>query len=226
MTISFDPNNASADGWLQQSDLDFPFYDQLVDYGNNFNPYDTLDAWEPTSFTNFEPDVYDSPPTVLPDNDDYFTLNNRHAILPTLDGKPAQPSTFSQHSPTDSTSYPAETPKCKRGRPRTTSRKGSSISATSSSTSKTNSPISKSTRTPHNQVERKYREGINSEMERLRRAIPVTARLENGSSPSAISAIGSPKASKAMVLVCAIEYIHKVERQRDLLLRENRELRR
>jgi hypothetical protein len=223
MTISYDSKCASTDDWSQQHYTDFPFYDELVDYENDHNLYDTLDTWEP-SFTTLESEVCQkSPSPALSNNDDYFTLNYNHAILPTIEDKPAP--ALSQPSSTNSTPSPSETPKLKRGRPRMTSRKESTSSAASSSIKKASSLSSKSTRTPHNQVERKYREGINSEMERLRLAIPITARWENGSSASASSAIGSPKASKAMVLACAIDYIHEVERQRDLLLRVNRELR-
>ncbi|KAF2675958.1 hypothetical protein K458DRAFT_253115, partial [Lentithecium fluviatile CBS 122367] len=81
-----------------------------------------------------------------------------------------------------------------------------------------NSPPASSTNTkqhrlPHNQVERKYRENLNAELERLRRAIPTlpqNAAVDGG-------AMGQPKPSKAMVLAGAIEYIKAIERERDEL---------
>ncbi|KAF2865394.1 hypothetical protein BDV95DRAFT_258963 [Massariosphaeria phaeospora] len=99
-------------------------------------------------------------------------------------------------------------PQRKRGRPkleRTTSDTPSISSAKCQRTS----------RLPHNQVERKYREGLNAELERLRRAVPTLLQSEDG------VAVGQPKPSKAMVLAGAIEYIKKIERERDLLKDEN-----
>jgi hypothetical protein len=54
-------------------------------------------------------------------------------------------------------------------------------------------------------------------MERLRRAVPTLSQSEEG------AVIGWPKASKAMVLSCAVEYIAKIELERDGL-REGNEL--
>jgi hypothetical protein len=81
--------------------------------------------------------------------------------------------------------------------------------------------VQRSKRLPHNQVERKYREGLNSELERLRRAVPMLR-----GSGDATEAIGQPKPSKAMVLSSAIDYIHRIETERDALLEENERLRR
>ncbi|KAI4921603.1 hypothetical protein J4E90_000029 [Alternaria incomplexa] len=72
-------------------------------------------------------------------------------------------------------------------------------------------------RQPHNQVERKYRQGLNSDLGRLRRAVPTLSQSEEG------AVIGRPKPSKAMVLSCAVEYIAKIELERDRL-REGNEL--
>jgi hypothetical protein len=75
-------------------------------------------------------------------------------------------------------------------------------------------PSSKCPRTgrlPHNQVERKYREGLNSELERLRKTVP---RLSHGDEA------GQPKPSKGMILSSAIEYIKTIENERDALREE------
>jgi len=85
------------------------------------------------------------------------------------------------------------------------------------------SPSVKSQRTkrlPHNQVERKYREGLNSELERLRNAVPI---LRQRDEPGGMA---QPKPSKAMILGSAIEYIQSIEKENDSLKEENERLRR
>ena len=69
-------------------------------------------------------------------------------------------------------------------------------------------------RVPHTQVERKYREGLNTELERLRRAVPTLLQSQKA------DVIGAAKPSKAMVLAAAIEYIKTIERERDEALFE------
>jgi hypothetical protein len=74
-------------------------------------------------------------------------------------------------------------------------------------------------RVPHNQVERKYREGLNLELERLRRTVPTLPQCTGG------RAVGQPQLSKAMMLVGPIEHIKTIEGQRDALIVENERLR-
>lgn len=102
-------------------------------------------------------------------------------------------------------------PQRKRGRPRL------DRNETISSTSSPKGP--KTGRLPHNQVERKYREGLNAELERLRRAVPTLTQSDEA------GAMGQPKPSKAMVLASAIEYIQKLEAERDALKLDNERLR-
>jgi hypothetical protein len=71
---------------------------------------------------------------------------------------------------------------------------------------------------PHVQVERKYREGLNSDLERLRRAVPTLLQSGEG------AVMGQPKPSKAMVLSCAVAYIAKIEHERDGLREGNEQL--
>ncbi|KAJ4985378.1 helix-loop-helix DNA-binding domain-containing protein [Stagonosporopsis vannaccii] len=104
-------------------------------------------------------------------------------------------------------------PQRKRGRPRLD--RTETISSTSSPSSKSQ----KTGRLPHNQVERKYREGLNAELERLRRAVPTLPQSDEA------GAMGQPKPSKAMVLASAIEYIRKLETERDALRADNDRLR-
>ncbi|OSS50485.1 hypothetical protein B5807_04775 [Epicoccum nigrum] len=102
-------------------------------------------------------------------------------------------------------------PQRKRGRPRL------DRNETISSTSSPKGP--KTGRLPHNQVERKYREGLNAELERLRKAVPTLTQSDEA------GAMGQPKPSKAMVLASAIEYIQKLEAERDALKLDNERLR-
>lgn len=104
-------------------------------------------------------------------------------------------------------------PQRKRGRPRLD--RTETISSTSSPSSKSQ----KTGRLPHNQVERKYREGLNAELERLRRAVPTLPQSDEA------GAMGQPKPSKAMVLASAIEYIRRLETERDALKVDNDRLR-
>jgi len=107
-------------------------------------------------------------------------------------------------------------PKRKRGRPRLDrSNSGSSDSSNSDSAKPRRSRICK--RQPHNEVERKYREGINAELERLRMAVPTLPRCDP-------QVHDPPRPSKAVVLASAIDYIHKMEVERDRLLGENKML--
>lgn len=73
-------------------------------------------------------------------------------------------------------------------------------------------------RQPHVQVERKYREGLNSDLERLRCAVPTLLQSGEG------AVMGQPKPSKAMVLSCAVAYIAKIEYERDGLREGNEQL--
>ena len=107
-------------------------------------------------------------------------------------------------------------PTRKRGRPKMDRKSTDGQSVATSPTSKSQS----SRRQPHNQVERKYREGLNSELERLRKAVP-TLRQSDGA-----GAIGQPKPSKATILSSAIEYIQTIEKERDALKQELEQLRR
>jgi hypothetical protein len=66
-------------------------------------------------------------------------------------------------------------------------------------------------RIPHNQVERKYREGLNTQLEKLRRVVPTLCPAEDGE---------KPKPSKATILANAIAYIKKLEQERDILAKQ------
>jgi hypothetical protein len=124
----------------------------------------------------------------------------------------------SPSSPTSaSESSTPKRPTRKRGRPKMDR---NSTDSSQVMTSPTTTKYQRSKRLPHNQVERKYREGLNSELERLRRSVPILRQSDE------VGAIGQPKPSKAMILSSAIEYIQSIEKERDALIEENDRLRR
>jgi len=97
-------------------------------------------------------------------------------------------------------------PKRKRGRPRL-------VRTDSEESTSRKQRLSK--RQPHIEVERKYRESLNAELERLRMAIPTLSNLDS-------QLLQNPaKLSKATVLSSATEYIRKMELERDRLRQEN-----
>ncbi|EUC31409.1 hypothetical protein COCCADRAFT_6708 [Bipolaris zeicola 26-R-13] len=131
---------------------------------------------------------------------------------PSNHGSPASLSPVVATNPTPSPQDPISKPlPRKRGRPRI-HRPASEPSAIGSSTSP-----AKHARTqcmPHTEVERKYREKLNAELERLRKAVPLLPQSD------ASSESGGVKPSKSMVLAVAIDYIKELERQRDLAVEE------
>ncbi|KAF2460768.1 hypothetical protein BDY21DRAFT_131462 [Lineolata rhizophorae] len=113
------------------------------------------------------------------------------------------------------TASQAEEPaKRRRGRPRLPRPSPGAVSRTPDKDHQHSSPRH---RVPHTQVERKYRENLNAELERLRGAIPMLPCLETGGPSS--------RPSKATVLAAAIQYIGTMEARRDQMLAELERLR-
>ena len=83
-------------------------------------------------------------------------------------------------------------------------------------------------RLPHNQVERKYRESLNTQLDSLRRVVPA---LQNPQRPPCdnnadIEDLPTPsKPSKAVILASATAYIKQMEKERQGLLDEVQSLR-
>lgn len=100
---------------------------------------------------------------------------------------------------------PMPAPKRKRGRPK--------LDRRASETSSSSNVVSQ--RVPHNQVERKYRQMINAEMERLRISVPILPHCDG------TSLAGPPKPSKATVLAAAVDYIKMLEAETKRLVKEN-----
>jgi hypothetical protein len=111
-------------------------------------------------------------------------------------------------------------PKPKRGRPRLPRHEPHTCDTSQFPCTHVIDDASLSRRVPHNQVEQKYRNGLNAELERLREAVAVApsrafAHLSNSTA----------KPSKAMVLASAIDYIKSIKAERDQLADENQVLR-
>ncbi|KAH9875356.1 hypothetical protein J1614_004848 [Plenodomus biglobosus] len=196
---------------------------------DNNNNADQQQMFNSSTFGQFHqyPFGFAYDPSSMESNDSTYFSPQTHATsrTPSLCGDAPQEAyspTFSpQITKEESPGSPASlsednTPKRplrKRGRPRLEHSSAESKSTTPSSKSQ------RSVRLPHNQVERKYREGLNSELERLRKAVPTLPQSDEG------AVMGQPKPSKAMVLSSAIEYIKKIEIERDALREENEKLR-
>lgn len=104
-----------------------------------------------------------------------------------------------------------EPPKRKRGRPRLPPPTEAPINPSTSR-------VSRSQCVPHTEVERRYREKLNTELDRLRRAVPCL--LSN----DAANTGGAARISKSVVLAVAIDYIKELEKQRDMAVDEVRRL--
>jgi len=133
------------------------------------------------------------------------------------------PSASSASSPEPTSPPSPAVPKRRRGRPRTDRPSDSLGPHDVGAIHKATAAAASARRIPHNQVERKYREGINQEMERLRHALPSLAA---GGPAGAVDNAGGPRASKATVLANATEYIMTLEEELRALLAENEALRR
>lgn len=81
-------------------------------------------------------------------------------------------------------------------------------------------------RLPHNQVERKYRESLNTQLESLRRVVPSLQQNQRGCDGADIEDLPTPsKPSKAVILASATSYIKQMEKDKKSLADENQLLR-
>ncbi|KAF2017761.1 hypothetical protein BU24DRAFT_157890 [Aaosphaeria arxii CBS 175.79] len=81
-------------------------------------------------------------------------------------------------------------------------------------------------RLPHNQVERKYRESLNTQLESLRRVVPALQQNQRGCDGADIEDLPAPsKPSKAVILASATAYIKQMEKDKKSLAEENAALR-
>jgi hypothetical protein len=208
-------NNHFTNSWLENTyatplftNVEFTDFDSTFEA--NFDaaiglPDPTLHPWDYNS---------QQPLTPISDAEDCFTqiplASTKISTAQFTDVVSTQQNPLKRRSSSiESEDLSITAPKTKRGRPR--------VARASNSSASSSSGKSNSGRTPHNQVERKYRESLNTEMERLRLAVPSTARWEEGVYCQA----GKIKPSKAMVLASAISYIHSLEKEMEDLRREN-----
>jgi hypothetical protein len=81
-------------------------------------------------------------------------------------------------------------------------------------------------RLPHNQVERKYRESLNTQLESLRRVVPSLQQNQGSCDSADIEDLPAPsKPSKAVILASATAYIKQQEKDKKSLADENHLLR-
>ncbi|ORY16533.1 hypothetical protein BCR34DRAFT_450966, partial [Clohesyomyces aquaticus] len=81
-------------------------------------------------------------------------------------------------------------------------------------------------RLPHNQVERKYRESLNTQLDSLRRVVPALHQNQRACDSADIEDLPTPsKPSKAVVLASATAYIKQMEKDKKSLAEENQLLR-
>ncbi|KAF2751486.1 hypothetical protein M011DRAFT_395104 [Sporormia fimetaria CBS 119925] len=81
-------------------------------------------------------------------------------------------------------------------------------------------------RLPHNQVERKYRESLNTQLESLRRVVPALQQNARGCDGADIEDLPAPsKPSKAVILASATAYIKQMEKENKAVQDENQLLR-
>lgn len=81
-------------------------------------------------------------------------------------------------------------------------------------------------RLPHNQIERKYRESLNTQLESLRRVVPALQQKQRACNAADIEDLPAPsKPSKAVVLASATAYIKQMEKDKMSLQDENQLLR-
>ncbi|KAF2681119.1 hypothetical protein K458DRAFT_310216 [Lentithecium fluviatile CBS 122367] len=77
-------------------------------------------------------------------------------------------------------------------------------------------------RLPHNQVERKYRESLNTQLESLRRVVPSLQQNQRGCDGADIEDLPTPsKPSKAVILASATAYIKQMEKDKKTIAEEN-----
>jgi Helix-loop-helix DNA-binding domain len=77
-------------------------------------------------------------------------------------------------------------------------------------------------RVPHNQVEKKYRENVNAQLEALRRVVPVSRQQLAGYDGFDIEDLGANarQPSKAIVLASATAYIKQLEKDKERMEEE------
>lgn len=169
----------------------------------------------------------------LPDTIDTALLPHDPEVQETVESIPERPRPNLKRSESESSGPVGRTIPSTEGSPRTNSVKAERTSSPEPSVPEANDNDNdgKATkgrkRLPHNQVERKYRESLNTQLESLRRVVP--ALQQNRVPPcdgADIEDLPAPsKPSKAVVLATATAYIKQIEKEKKQLIDENTVLR-
>ena len=184
----------SNDDYLEPRDI-------TLDSSTSMEP-ETLSIWEiEDAAFNFDS---------MFGNDSISSID--HSRTPSLCDDADSPSSIPKS--VEPSASPEASSKRKRGRPWLT--RDDSESSYGDPPKSRKSGVNK--RQPHHEVERKYREGLNAGLERLRMAIPTLLRLDSQDVDAPI------RPSKATVLASAIDYIRQMEVERDRLQKENEAL--
>lgn len=214
---SFQPYNESS--W----DMSKQYPVNSLDYAPSFGSINPADTWlDP--FTA-------SDTSSLPSRsswDSSFTLSPQSTLFDPSATPLSPPSSLSTASPfpspvlkTESSPEPVEQYRQPPPPPPAAARVPKRKKATSP-TPRAGSKSAKSgprERIPHNEVERKYREGLNQGMERLRRVLPNLPQANDRYS------FDAAKVSKLVVLASAVDYLQDVEGRLARLQDENQRLR-
>jgi hypothetical protein len=168
----------------------------------------------------------------LPDAVDTSLLSQEMQVLETIESFADRPRPNLKRSESESSGpsgrkFPTDKSPPTNSGADTKHERTSSTEATVPEASDETKPSKSRTRLPHNQVERKYRESLNTQLESLRRVVPSLqhgrAPLCDGADIEDLSATSKP--SKALVLASATAYIKKVEKEKRQLVDENMVLR-
>ncbi|TLD36833.1 putative transcription factor bhlh protein [Venturia nashicola] len=198
---------------------DYPLHSPSIDGWLNQNEWNFFEN-EPVQPPTLDLDQYISPQNLCNISSTSVSPHNHHAFSEAT--SPETPSLYDEdlhlkqepsYTPSPTNAIP--TAPRKRGRPPTAR---PSEDTTYDESTQISKPTKPSKRQPHNQVERKYRQGLNAELERLKKALPT---FHNWQMASSCGASGMPKTSKAGVLAGAVAYIQDMERECDHLRREN-----
>ncbi|KAF1814952.1 hypothetical protein P152DRAFT_239873 [Eremomyces bilateralis CBS 781.70] len=180
----------------------------------NFDSVNPIDTWlDPYSLSD-EPSKQSWDASVNPPADTTFLNTYGSPLSPPLSqstASPFQSPILKAESPVLPEAYPpVQSPTPKRRK---------TASPTPRNASKPANKPTPRERIPHNEVERKYREGLNQGMERLRRVLPNLPQSNDRFS------FDAAKVSKLVVLASAVDYLQEVEGQIKGLQEENQMLR-
>lgn len=144
-------------------------------------------------------------------NDTHNPLTSTSDSSPSLSPRSLKRLSFSD---TDHSGTESATPEHPRKRGRRRLKSGCTGSLGNSCQSRSPPAGCPSGRLSHNEVERRYRESLNSGFERLRRNVPTLRQMHES------EMTGGSKPSKLEILTAAVHYIKRIEQERNAALRQ------